>query len=56
MFKTDLIIGQNKKNKLVLDLVSACKMKQAEVLYILKTRQQHLKEEQIKEKVSHLFT
>ena len=55
MFKENYLLGKEKKNKLVYDLVSANKMKQAEVLYILKTRSEHLREEEKKERVEELF-
>ena len=47
--------GKNKKNKLVYNLVSSNKLKQAEVIYILKTRAQHMKKEDKVDRVSFLF-
>ncbi len=42
-FKNNLKEGINIKNKLIYNLVTANKMKQAEIIYILKTRAEHLR-------------
>lgn len=45
-FKDNWRLGKNKKDKLVYNLVAANKMKQAEIIYILKTRAEHLTEQE----------